>query len=89
MMATTLEFVRLLNRRSLLQLILSFVKMQGDNGGPVNCGQDLNVVVGLASWWIGRNCEERAPNVFTRISSYRNWITNNTQVPNRGGSLQF
>lgn len=46
---------------------------RGDSGGPLltSDGQQL----GIVSW--GIPCAAGNPDVFTSVSSYRNWITTN------------
>lgn len=46
---------------------------QGDSGGPLTVGQTVH---GLVSWGIG--CLFGNPGVYTRVSSYTNWIQSNT-----------
>lgn len=43
---------------------------RGDSGDPLAAGSQL---IGLLSW--GRPCARGLPDVYTRISSYANWIT--------------
>ncbi|XP_070208479.1 chymotrypsin-like serine proteinase [Littorina saxatilis] len=42
----------------------------GDSGGPVRCGGTLT---GITSWGIS-SCDGTYPSVYTRVSSYINWI---------------
>jgi len=51
----------------------------GDSGGPLNCQATANVVVaGITSWGMSGplgNCLQTRPSVYTRTSSYLDWIT--------------
>jgi len=54
---------------------------QGDNGGPLNCPDSVTRVVGIASWLIADGldgCQQNSPLVYTRVSSYLDWIAANT-----------
>lgn len=46
----------------------------GDSGGPLVAN---NALVGIASW-VTYKCAVGYPDGFTRVSSYANWIRNNT-----------
>ena len=56
--------------------------MQGDSGGSLNCddGNGSYYVVGITSWGVNINvsgvvmCDVDFPSVFTRTSSYLEWI---------------
>lgn len=48
---------------------------QGDSGGPVMCGDNLNLLTGITSYGIG--CGDHHPGVYTRVSSYLDWIKRN------------
>lgn len=48
---------------------------QGDSGGPLIGPNGKQI--GIVSW--GRPCAIGYPDVFTKVSSYINWITANTQ----------
>jgi secreted trypsin-like serine protease len=53
----------------------------GDSGGPCNCPSGSSyLVTGIASfvWASGGNCLTTRPSVYTRVSTYLQWITNNT-----------
>jgi secreted trypsin-like serine protease len=53
----------------------------GDSGGPCNCPSgSTSLVTGIASfvWASGGNCLTTRPSVYTRVSTYLQWITNNT-----------
>ncbi|GIX80962.1 proclotting enzyme [Caerostris extrusa] len=53
---------------------------QGDSGGPLMAVNDDNrwEVIGIVSW--GRRCGDPTyPGVYTRITSYLDWITENTK----------
>jgi len=48
----------------------------GDSGGPLVDGKGL--LIGLTSFAMVENCEEIAPTVYTKVSSYRTWILRNS-----------
>ncbi|KAK3083387.1 hypothetical protein FSP39_021367, partial [Pinctada imbricata] len=48
----------------------------GDSGGPLVCGGTL---VGATSWG-HYQCDTRYPSVYTRISSFRDWIRTETGI---------
>jgi secreted trypsin-like serine protease len=54
----------------------------GDSGGPLNCpdGAGGYYVTGIASWVVssGGACQVTYPSVYTRVSSYLDWINTNT-----------
>jgi secreted trypsin-like serine protease len=53
----------------------------GDSGGPCNCPSgSATQVTGIASFVYasGGNCLTTRPSVYTRVSAYLQWITNNT-----------
>ena len=51
---------------------------RGDSGGPMMCGYcGHNVLAGISSFG-GRNCNAYWPNVYTRVSEYRDWIKEHT-----------
>ncbi|XP_041353892.1 chymotrypsin-1-like [Gigantopelta aegis] len=57
----------------------------GDDGGPLTCYSSrlaTNILVGVASWWstLFNACDYTFPSVYTRISSYRDWIENPPQA---------
>lgn len=57
------------------------IYFQGDNGGPLNCPDGVTRVVGVGSWIIADgldNCQQTLPSVYTRVSSYLDWIAGNT-----------
>ncbi|CAJ1067848.1 hyaluronan-binding protein 2-like [Xyrichtys novacula] len=53
---------------------------QGDSGGPLTCEQNgSHVVYGLVSW--GDQCgRKNKPGVYTRVSSFTDWIRSKTQA---------
>jgi secreted trypsin-like serine protease len=58
----------------------------GDSGGPLNCNYPTasdtrRVVFGVTSWGISSNnaCLQTYPSVYTRTSTYLQWIADNTQ----------
>lgn len=50
----------------------------GDSGGPLNCQAPTGTVVaGITSWGVSGpagNCQQTRPSVYTRTSSYLDWI---------------
>ncbi|XP_017101316.2 serine protease 1-like [Drosophila bipectinata] len=51
----------------------------GDSGGPLVLASD-KVQVGLTSFGSSAGCEKEYPAVFTRVSSYRDWIKDHTGI---------
>lgn len=52
--------------------ILTSVPIQGDSGGPLVCNGTVAGVVSFS----GRRCgDRRTPDVYTRVSSFSDWIT--------------
>lgn len=59
-------------------LIIYFgIFRQGDSGGPFTVPDNLSrpVIIGLTSFGISLGCELGYPSVFTRITSYLDWIS--------------
>ncbi|XP_019892254.1 brachyurin-like [Musca domestica] len=55
----------------------------GDSGGPLVYKQDgENVVIGATSFGIKLGCESGWPGVFTRVTSYLDWIEEKTGIVN-------
>ncbi|XP_059470703.1 brachyurin-like [Neocloeon triangulifer] len=53
---------------------------QGDSGGPlVQKFNDENIQIGLVSFGAGEGCEKGFPEVYTRVSSYLQWISLKTK----------
>jgi len=48
----------------------------GDSGGPMMCGAGHNILAGVTSWGES-TCGGTLPSVYTRVSSYRDWIQAN------------
>jgi len=48
---------------------------QGDSGGPLACLEGGRVLAGVTSWGVV-GCQG-LPSVYTRVSNYRDWISNN------------
>lgn len=52
----------------------------GDSGGPFVCERGGSyVLAGLTSWG-SSECDRDLPNIYTRLSSFRNWIDNNVSA---------
>ena len=67
-------FVLLTVKMMTMCLCITITLQQGDSGGPFVCERSGgHVLAGLTSW--GSNqCDITLPNVYTRISSFREWI---------------
>jgi secreted trypsin-like serine protease len=56
----------------------------GDSGGPANCpdGSGGYYVTGITSWVMSSSgaCVPSYPSVYTRVTSYLDWIEQNTQI---------
>lgn len=52
-----------------------FFLLQGDSGGPMSCSYDGKYyITGVVSWG-SEDCKQKGyPSVFTRVTSYLNWI---------------
>jgi len=50
----------------------------GDSGGPMMCGAGHNILAGVTSWGES-TCSGTLPSVYTRVSSYRQWISQYVQ----------
>lgn len=57
-------------------IVLLLLVLQGDSGGPLNCFVDgAWRVHGIASYAPSGSCNQvRKPTVFTRVSSFIDWI---------------
>lgn len=55
----------------------------GDSGGPVTVLKKNNQItlIGIVSFGMPFGCEIGWPSVYTRVSSYVNWISQNTGIP--------
>ncbi|XP_039230656.1 serine protease 1-like [Drosophila yakuba] len=51
----------------------------GDSGGPLVLASDM-VQVGLTSFGSSAGCEKEYPDVFTRVTSYLDWIKRHTGI---------
>ncbi|XP_032291099.1 brachyurin [Drosophila virilis] len=56
----------------------------GDSGGPLVLADGSNTLIGATSYGIALGCEVGWPGVFTRITSYLDWIEEHTGVVNKG-----
>ncbi|XP_022218701.1 brachyurin [Drosophila obscura] len=56
----------------------------GDSGGPLILADGSNTLIGATSFGIALGCEVGWPGVFTRITSYLDWIETNSGVANYG-----
>uniref|UniRef100_A0A0B7AE61 Peptidase S1 domain-containing protein n=1 Tax=Arion vulgaris TaxID=1028688 RepID=A0A0B7AE61_9EUPU len=45
----------------------------GDSGGLMMCGNNFELLTGIASWGVS-NCSENDPSVYTRVSEYMEWL---------------
>ncbi|XP_055910570.1 brachyurin-like [Eupeodes corollae] len=54
----------------------------GDSGGPLVLNDGSNTVIGATSFGIIFGCEVEFPGVFTRITSYLDWIKEKTGISN-------
>ena len=65
-----------------LSVIYSFF-LQGDSGGPlITRKSDISpfMIVGIVSFGTGHgSCAKGIPTVYTRVSSYRQWIIDNLE----------
>lgn len=52
----------------------------GDSGGPLILADGSNTLIGATSFGIALGCERGWPGVFTRITSYLDWIKANSGV---------
>ena len=60
---------------------LSLFLHQGDSGGPTVCDVDgVWTHTGIASFVADSFCDTDFPTVYTRTSSFRDWITENTGI---------
>ena len=55
--------------------LCSWFWFQGDSGGPMSCSYDGKYyITGVVSWG-SEDCQQKGyPSVFTRVTSYLNWI---------------
>ena len=51
---------------------------QGDSGGPLTHADGH--LVGITSFGSSRGCETGSPDVFTRVSHFKDWILEKTGV---------
>ena len=55
-----------------------YQKFQGDSGGPLAHADGH--LVGITSFGSSRGCETGSPDVFTRVSHFKDWILEKTGV---------
>ncbi|XP_055843050.1 chymotrypsin BI-like [Episyrphus balteatus] len=55
----------------------------GDSGGPLVLADGSNTVIGATSFGIALGCEKGWPGVFTRVTSYLDWIQKKSGVVNK------
>jgi len=60
-------------------LIMVFCLKQGDSGGPLMLNDGKWTQVGIVSWGIGCG-KGQYPGVYTRVTSFMNWITKNLKT---------
>lgn len=58
--------------------IIAFLE-QGDSGGPLMLNDGKWTQVGIVSWGIGCG-KGQFPGVYTRVTSFMNWITKNLKI---------
>jgi secreted trypsin-like serine protease len=77
--ALNVIFLTLTNRVTFQYICLG---LQGDSGGPLVYQEDDGnyILVGIVSFGAAAGCELGYPTVFTRVSSFLNWITSNTGI---------
>jgi secreted trypsin-like serine protease len=56
-----------------------FLLKQGDSGGPLMLNDGKWTQVGIVSWGIGCG-KGQYPGVYTRVTSFMNWITKNLKT---------
>ncbi|EDV96764.1 brachyurin [Drosophila grimshawi] len=56
----------------------------GDSGGPLVLADGSNTLIGATSFGIALGCEKGWPGVFTRITSFVDWIEQHSGVVNNG-----
>lgn len=55
--------------------------IQGDSGGPFSLSRNgQNIQVGIVSFGLSLGCELGWPTVFTRVTSYLDWIESNSGI---------
>jgi len=62
---------------------------QGDSGGPAICEKDGNWVLAGVTSGGSPVCNVRKPSVYTRVSEFRDWITENTAGAAKRGVSGF
>lgn len=55
---------------------------KGDSGGPLVLADGSRTLVGTTSFGLASSCEKDVPNVFTRVTSYLEWIAKQTGIVN-------
>lgn len=51
---------------------------RGDSGGPLVLANNTRTVVGIVSHGFDAQCQVRVPDIFTRVSSFLDWIEKHT-----------
>jgi len=57
------------------------IMFQGDSGGPLVIRNGNNfLLIGVVNFVSSRGCVVGLPSGYARVSSFRNWILNNTGI---------
>ena len=57
-----------------------FSTCNGDSGGPLVLANEERTLIGITSYGIALGCEVGWPGVFTRVTSYLDWIKEKSGV---------
>ena len=62
-----------------MQILHAYFFIKGDSGGPLVCSNEDGdlILQGIVSWGMKPCAQEQYPNVYTRVSYYRDWIEEN------------